>query len=189
MPINSRNEGGPTCPEWYKEEEEEEARQWWHEPDRVGPPKPLSRQPSLWKKRGAGRVFWGDKWHNPGYIFYLFIFLFRATVGHMEVTRMGVKSELQLRPTPQSQQCRIQAVSTTYTAACGNAGFLTHWLRPGIKPTSSRILLGFVARWATMGTPKLYLERITLASVSRTDGGGGVKVKAGRPDRNLLLSC
>ena len=33
---------------------------------------------------------------------------------------------------------------------------LTHWVRPGIKPTSSRTLVGFLTHWATMGTPWLY---------------------------------
>ena len=52
---------------------------------------------------------------------------------HMEVLRLGVRSELQ----PQPQQHRIQATSATYTPAHSNAGSWTHWARPGIKPTSS----------------------------------------------------
>ena len=32
----------------------------------------------------------------------------------------------------------------------------THWVRPGIKPTSSWILVSFVNRWATKGTPGFY---------------------------------
>ena len=34
---------------------------------------------------------------------------------------------------PQLQQCRIQAASVTYAAACRNAGSLTHWVRPGLN--------------------------------------------------------
>ena len=34
--------------------------------------------------------------------------------------------------------------SATYTTAQGNAGSLTHRVRPGIKPVSSWILVGFV---------------------------------------------
>ena len=37
-------------------------------------------------------------------------------------------------PTPQLWQYWIWAADY----ACGNAGFLTHWLRPGIKPASSQ---------------------------------------------------
>ena len=32
-------------------------------------------------------------------------------------------------------------------------GSLTHWARPGIRPTSSCILIRFANHWATMGTP------------------------------------
>ena len=47
--------------------------------------------------------------------------------------------------TLQPQQCGIQAMSATYTAAHGNAGSLTHWARPGIEPASSLILVRFVS--------------------------------------------
>ena len=48
---------------------------------------------------------------------------------------------------------RIRATSATYTTAQSYAGSLTHWVRPGIEPASSWILLGFVNRWAMKGTP------------------------------------
>ena len=57
----------------------------------------------------------------------------------MEVPRLGVKSELQL-PT----YTTVQAASATYGTAYGNARSLTHCARPGIEPTSSWILVGFV---------------------------------------------
>ena len=34
-----------------------------------------------------------------------------------------------------------------------NARSLTHWVKPGIKPTSSWMLVGFVNHWAMMVTP------------------------------------
>ena len=52
--------------------------------------------------------------------------------------------------TPQPQQCGIWVASATYTTAHSNAGSLTHWLRPGIEPVSSWILVTFVSaepRW------------------------------------------
>ena len=49
------------------------------------------------------------------------------------------------QPTPQPQWCRIRAVSMTYTTAHGNTGSLTHWVRPGIKPTTSWFIVGFVS--------------------------------------------
>ena len=48
-------------------------------------------------------------------------------------------------PTPQPQQHGIQATSVTYTTAHGNAGSLTHWVRPGIEPVSSWRLVRFVS--------------------------------------------
>ena len=58
----------------------------------------------------------------------------------MEVSRLGVKPELQLASTPQPQQHQIWDTSLTYAAACSNAKSFTHWAKPGIKPTSSGML-------------------------------------------------
>ena len=46
---------------------------------------------------------------------------------------------------PQPQQRRIQASCTTYTTAHGNTRSPTHWVRPGIKPWSSRMPVGFIS--------------------------------------------
>ena len=40
----------------------------------------------------------------------------------------------------------------TYTTAHGNAWSLTHWVRLGIEPPFSWLLVGFSNRWATVGT-------------------------------------
>ena len=40
----------------------------------------------------------------------------------------------------------------SYTTAHGKAGSLTQWGRPGIEPSSSWILVGFVTHWDTMVT-------------------------------------
>ena len=49
-----------------------------------------------------------------------------------------------LRPATQPQQHRTQASSVTYTTAHGNATSLTYWVRPGIEPASSWILVGLI---------------------------------------------
>ena len=36
----------------------------------------------------------------------------------------------------------------------GSTRSLTHWVRPGIQPASSWILVVFLTHWATIGTPK-----------------------------------
>ena len=66
--------------------------------------------------------------------------------------------------TPEPQQCWVQAMSLTYTTVHGNAGSLTHWTRPGIEPTSSWMLAGFINCWAVIGTlvSRLFLNKHTL---------------------------
>ena len=63
----------------------------------------------------------------------------------MEVPRLGVELGCICWPTPQPQQRCIQDMSVTYPVAHSSTGFLTHWVRPGIKPASSLILVGFVS--------------------------------------------
>jgi len=73
------------------------------------------------------------KIHIKFAIFIFFSFFFLVFLGlhlwHMEVPRLGFKSELQL---------------PAYTTAHSNTGSLTHWARPGIKSVSSWILVRFV---------------------------------------------
>ena len=62
--------------------------------------------------------------------FFLFLFVFLGLrLRHMEGPRLGVWSEL--------QQLRIRAASATYTTVHSNARSLTHWVSPGIEPTTS----------------------------------------------------
>ena len=47
-----------------------------------------------------------------------------------------------------------------YTTSQGSAGSLTHWVGPGIKSASSRLLVGFFNDLATMGTPQCSFKKI-----------------------------
>ena len=58
-------------------------------------------------------------------VFLFFCFL-GPYVQHMEVPRLGVKSELQLLAYATAIVTWDQAMSVTYTTAHGNAGSLTH---------------------------------------------------------------
>ena len=78
---------------------------------------------------------------------------------HMEVTRLGVKSEYSCQPTPQSQQLWIWATSSTYTTAHGNYGSLTYRARPGIKPASSCILVRLVFAEPQLELPQTWFIR------------------------------
>ena len=60
--------------------------------------------------------------HSQTPTFFFFFLLFLGP--HMEIPRLGVQSELQLLPIP--QQCRIQALSVTYSTAHSNTRSLTH---------------------------------------------------------------
>ena len=85
-----------------------------------------------------------------GLTFFCFFDSLALQPWHME----GSNGSCSRWPTPQPQQCQIQATSVTYTTAHGNARPLTRWSRPGIKPVSSWILVGFINHWAIMGIPK-----------------------------------
>ena len=63
-------------------------------------------------------------------LFLILIFCFLGLHLPQKVPRLGIKSELQL---------------PSYTTAQGNARSLTHRAKPGIEPTSSWILVGFVS--------------------------------------------
>ena len=89
----------------------------------------------------------------PTVFFLFFVFcMLGPHLQHMESPRLGVKSELQL---PQRQQCQVQAMSATYTAAHSNARSLTHWAKPGTESTSSWILVGFVTAESPWELPQL----------------------------------
>ena len=84
------------------------------------------------------------------YSHFLFFFFLGPQPGHMEVPRLGVQLELWPRPTPQPQQWGIWVTSATYTTTHGNARSLIHWVRPGIKPAISWMLVRFIpaeAQW------------------------------------------
>ena len=59
---------------------------------------------------------------------------------------------------PQPQQCQIWAQSATYTTAHGNAGSSTHFVRPGIKPASSWMLVIFVSAEPWQELLKVFLK-------------------------------
>ena len=61
--------------------------------------------------------------------FFFFFFFLWPHLRHMEVPRLGIKSELQLRAMPEPQQHQIRGSEPymwTYTTDCSNGGSLTH---------------------------------------------------------------
>ena len=83
----------------------------------------------------------------------------------MESPRLGVESELQLLAHATATATPDLSHTATYTIANGNSRSLTHWTRPGIRPTSSWILVGFLTHWATKGIPIYYIFWCHLAFI------------------------
>ena len=84
------------------------------------------------------------------FFFFFFFLLFRvAPMVYGCSQARGWNQSYSCWPTPQPQQCGIQATPVTYirhsSIAHGSAGSATHWVRPGIEPAFSWILVGFVS--------------------------------------------
>ena len=76
---------------------------------------------------------------------FVCLFVFRSPyLWHMEVPRLDVESELQVLACATATATGIWDVSVTYTTADSNRRSLTHWMRPGIEPASSWILVRFI---------------------------------------------
>ena len=101
---------------------------------------------------------------TPFIIIIIIILLFRATLRAMEVPRLGSNWSCSPWPTPQPQQHGIWAASMTYTTAHGNAGPLTHWARPGMQPTTSWFLAGFIST-----VPRRKLRELLLVKKQTTN--------------------
>ena len=68
--------------------------------------------------------------------------------------RVRIGATAPCRPTPQPQECEIQAASSACTTAPGNARSPTDWARPGIEPTFSWILVKFISAEPQRELPK-----------------------------------
>ena len=89
------------------------------------------------------------------YPFFSFFFwsFYGLTCGIWNFPGQGSIQSCSCWPTPQPQQHQFWATFATYTAVCSNARSLTHWGRPGMEPTSSWIVIGFLIPWTTKGIP------------------------------------
>ena len=81
---------------------------------------------------------------------FFFCFLL-PQVWHMEVSRLGVESELQLLAYTIATAMLVLSCICHLHQSSWQCGSLTDWARPGVKPPSSQSWVRFL--WATMGTP------------------------------------
>ena len=102
-----------------------------------------------------------------GLFFVLSFVLLGPHPWHMEVPSLGVNRSCSCQPTPQPQPGQSKATCATYTRAHSNAGSLTRWLRPGIKPTTSWFLVRCISAVPPRGLPSTeYILKIILALFS-----------------------
>ena len=127
----------------------------WHGQTELGLKDPLPR----WFVDMAGKLALDADAFDFFPFFFLFFFLFMPTPEAYGSSQSRGQIRAATVSLHYSQQCQhgIQVTSATYTTAHGNEGFLTHWARPGIKPASSWILVGFLTVKSQRELPKFYL--------------------------------
>ena len=78
----------------------------------------------------------------------VFVFVFFCFLGphmqHVEVPRLGVKSELQLPASATATATLDPSLVCSVHHSSQQCGSLTHRAKPGIEPITSRILMRFV---------------------------------------------
>ena len=107
------------------------------------------------------------KWFHLIYSLYLFFFFSRLlglNLWHMEVPRLGVGLDIQLHHSRNSVGSGVHLRTTPQLM--GNAGSLTHWMRPGIETASSWIPVGFVST-APQREPQFYFILLTVCLVKQ----------------------
>ena len=92
----------------------------------------------------------------PVFFFCLFVLFCFLRSSYRRFPGQGSNWSYSCQPTPQPQQCQIQAISVTYTTAHGNTRSLTHLAKPGVKPASSWILVRFITTELEQKLPFLY---------------------------------
>ena len=85
---------------------------------------------------------------------FCFFLSFQGPIqGIWRLPGQGANRSYSCWPLPEPQQHRIQAAFAIYTTAHGNSGSFTHWVRPGIEPASSWMLVRSINHRTMTGTP------------------------------------
>ena len=108
-------------------------------------------------------------------LFFFFLVLLGLCPWHMEVPRLRGESNCSCWTSHSSQQRLFQAS----TIAHSNARSLTHWVRPGIEPVSSWMLVRFVS-----AEPQQELQDQTMMTTSDFKAFVVLWVKSLVPTRN-----
>ena len=86
-------------------------------------------------------------------VFYFILFLFYFTLFFLPLWAVPTA-----HGSSQAKGGISAAAAASQCHSHSNTGPLTHWVRPGIEPASSWILVRFVNCWATKGTPRVYFK-------------------------------
>ena len=90
------------------------------------------------------RLFLKTELLSVTYLFIYYFFFLGPYVQHTEVPRLGVKLELQLPAYATARRTRDPSQVCDIHHSSWQCWSLTHWARPGIKPASLWILVGFI---------------------------------------------
>ena len=90
-----------------------------------------------------------NKW-EPSFFFFLFR---AAPVAYGSCQARGWKGTAAAGLHHSHSSARSGATSSTYTTTHSKARSFIHWVRPGMEPESSWVLVRFRTCWATVGTP------------------------------------
>ena len=82
--------------------------------------------------------------HFPVLVTYCFVFL-GPHLKHVEVPRLGVRLELQVPAYATATASQEPSHVCNLHHSSQQCRILTHWVKPGIEPKSSWILIGFVS--------------------------------------------
>ena len=100
--------------------------------------------------------------HVSHFIFYYFFAFQGCTRGIWGLPGQGLNWSCTCWPTPQPQQCGVQAMPATYTTAHGNVGSLTHSLSEARYRTQNHMVPSWICFCsASLGTPHVSYFSVT----------------------------
>ena len=111
-------------------------------------PSPRLQSPTCWATGAAGPLETNRNSLGTGFILFYFL---EPHLQHMEIPRLGAKSELQLQAYATATATQDPSHVCNLHHSSKQHQILTHWARTRIKPASSCILVGFITtepQWA-----------------------------------------
>ena len=99
---------------------------------------------------------WCQTANSDSYLTFFFLSFSGCTHSTWRFPGQGSNQSCSCWPMPQPQQCQIWAMSVTYSTAHSNVGSLPQWVRPGMEPASSWLLIRCVSAEPRRALPPFY---------------------------------